>query len=181
MKRWPQWPGAEILLDPGRFGWEKVTMATPDRARRGRSPRGARREPDQRSDRGERRERVVRELRRARPVPRTSLCRGTVVWAWISFPDEPAQHKTRPAVVSELLGHHVRVHPVTSSTKESVRRSNLYVLLEDWGAAGLSRPCLVDRRVVDLELGDITSVAGCLGAADLERVFATAGPTAPLL
>ena len=153
-------------------------MATEDRARRGRSPRGSRREP---SERGERRERIVRELRRARPVPRSSLRQGTVVWAWIPFPDEPGQHKTRPAVVHEVLGHQVRVHQVTSSTKESVRRSHLYVLLEDWVAAGLSRPCLVDRRVVDLELGDVTSVTGCLGAADLERLFASAGPTAPLL
>jgi hypothetical protein len=109
------------------------------------------------------------------------LRRGTVVWAWIPFPDQAGQHKTRPAVVHELNGHLVRVHPVTSSTKDSVRRSNLYILLDDWAAAGLSRPCLVDRRVIDLELGDITSVAGCLGVADLERVFAAVGPETSLL
>ena len=126
------------------------------------------------------RARVVRDLRQAKAVARTALTRGTVVWAWISFPDEPERHKTRPAVVHEVLGRLVRVHSVTSSTKASVRQSHLYVLLDEWGAAGLSRPCLVDRRIIDLELGDITSVAGCLGTADFARIFATTGPTAPL-
>ena len=129
---------------------------------------------------GAHRAKVVRELQQVKAVARTALTRGTVVWAWISFPDEPSRHKTRPAVVHEVIGRLVRVHPVTSSTKASVRQSHLYVQLDDWGAAGLSRPCLVDRRVVDLELGDITSVAGCLGTGDFARIFATAGPTSPL-
>ena len=146
-------------------------MATDDRFERRLGPRRAA---------GAHRARVVRELRQAKGVARTALSPGTVVWAWISFPDEPDRHKTRPAVVHEVVGRLVRVHPVTSSTKESVRRSHLYVLLDEWGAAGLSRPCLVDRRIVDLELGDITSVAGCLGTADFQRIFATTGPTSPL-
>jgi hypothetical protein len=62
-----------------------------------------------------------------------------------------------------------------------VRRSNLYVLLDDWVAAGLSRPCLVDRRIFEVELGDITSVTGRLGVADFERVFAAVDPTTPML
>jgi hypothetical protein len=151
-------------------------MTTEDRARRGQPRRAVRG-----GKRGERRERIARELRRARPVARTSLRCGTVVWAWIPFPDQPDKHKARPAVVRELLAHRVRVHPITSSTKESVRRSDLYVALEDWVAAGLSRPCLVDRRAVDLELADVTSVAGCLGQADLERLLSATGPGAPLL
>ena len=137
-------------------------MATDDRHQRRFEARGAA---------GARRARVVRELRRARAVARTSLGPGTVVWAWITFPDEPSHHRTRPAVVHEVVGHCVRVHPVTSSTKASVRLSQLYVALDDWGAAGLSRPCLVDRRIVDLELGDVMSVAGCLGARDYARIF----------
>jgi hypothetical protein len=108
-------------------------------------------------------------------VARTSLQPGTVVWAWIPFADEPGQHKARPAVVHELRGHRVRVHPVTGSTKESVRQSDLYVLLEEWEGAGLSRPCVVDRRVVDLDLGDITSVTGCLTPGDFDRVFGADG------
>ena len=146
-------------------------MTTDDRFERRFGPRRA--ASDQRA-------RVVRDLRQAKAVARTALSRGTVVWAWISFPDEPGRHKTRPGVVHEVVGRLVRVHPVTSSTKESVRQSHLYVLLAEWGAAGLSRPCLVDRRIVDLELCDITSVAGCLGTADFDRIFATAGPTSPL-
>jgi hypothetical protein len=129
---------------------------------------------------GAQRAKAVRELRQVKAVARTALIPGTVVWAWISFPDEPGRHKTRPAVVHDVVGRKVRVHPVTSSTKASVRQSHLYVLLDDWGAAGLSRPCLVDRRIVDLELGDITSIAGCLGTADFARIFAAAGPTSPL-
>jgi hypothetical protein len=74
-------------------------------------------------------------------------------------------------VVHEVVGQCVRVHPVTSSIKASVRQSQLYVPLDEWGTAGLSRPCMVDRRIVDLELGDIMSVAGCLGARDYGRLF----------
>ena len=146
-------------------------MATDDRLERRLGSRRAA---------GAQRAKAVRELRQAKAVARTALNRGTVVWAWISFPDEPSRHKTRPAIVHEVVGRMVRVHPVTSSTKDSVRQSHLYVLLDDWGAAGLSRPCLADRRIVDLQLGDITSVVGSLGTADFARIFATAGPTSAL-
>ena len=146
-------------------------MATDDRLERRLGSRRAA---------GAQRAKAVRELRQAKAVARTALNRGTVVWAWISFPDEPSRQKTRPAIVHEVVGRLVRVHPVTSSTKDSVRQSHLYVLLDDWGAAGLSRPCLADRRIVDLQLGDITSVVGSLGTADFARIFATAGPNSAL-
>src|SRR5438445_4055037 len=118
-------------------------MTTNDRpAGRGRAGRDAR----GRARLG-RRERLVRELRAAHAVARTALRPGTVAWAWVAFADAPGMHKARPVVVREVAGHRVRVHRVTSSTKESVRQSSLYVALDDWGAAGLTRPCVVDRRV----------------------------------
>lgn len=120
--------------------------------------------------RGALRARVVAELRRVRPVPRSRLNRGTVVWARIPFADE-AGSKTRPCVVTRVEGRDVHVLPVTSSTKDSVRQSPLYVVLEDWEAAGLSRPCLVTKREVVIDIIDVATVAGDLTAADAGRVF----------
>ena len=117
---------------------------------------------------------MVEELRRARPVARKLLKPGTVVWARIPFVDHPERSKARPAVVSEVVGRDVRLLPVTSSTKESVRSSPLYVLLEDWAGAGLSRPCLVTRKVVVVDVIDVTTVVGALATVDRARVFGEA-------
>jgi hypothetical protein len=132
---------------------------------------GKNREAARKQGRGDRRARVVEELRRARPVARTLLKPGTVVWARVPFVDRPDSSKARPAVVSEVVGREVRLLPVTSSTKESVRRSPLYVRLEDWASAGLSRPCLVTRKVISVDVIDITTVVGCLGDDDRARVL----------
>jgi hypothetical protein len=121
--------------------------------------------------RGVRRERVVGDLRRARPVARTVLTPGTVVWARIPYVDQPDASKARPAVVAGVVGREVRLLPVTSSTKDSVRQSPLYVRLDDWAAAGLNRPCLVTRRAVTVDIIDVTTVVGNLGDGDAARVF----------
>ena len=134
-------------------------MAQPDGRRRVRGP-------------GKARARVLAELRRARPVARTRLSRGTVVWARIPFVDDPDGSKLRPAVVSSIEGRTVTVLPVTSSQKDSVRQSSLYVLLRDWADAGLTRPCLVTRRFVAIDMIDVATVAGQLSDDDVERVFA---------
>ena len=76
-----------------------------------------------------------------------------------------------PTPVSEVVGREVRLLPVTSSTKDSVRCSPLYVRLEEWESAGLSRPCLVTRKVVIVDVIDVTTVVGALGTADRARVF----------
>ena len=97
--------------------------------------------------------------------------------------------RDRTAVMLErgFRGHLIWRENLTFDTRFTARSpssrpaGHLYVLLDDWGAAGLSRPCLVDRRIVDLQLCDITSVVGCLATSDFARVFATAGPTSPLL
>ena len=133
-------------------------MAQPDDRRRGRG-------------RGSARARVVAELRRARPVARTRLSRGTVVWARIPFVDDPDGSKLRPAVVASIDGRAVSVLPITSSQKESVRQSAHYVLLRDWAEAGLTRPCLVTRRLVAIDMIDVATVAGELTNDDEERVF----------
>ena len=104
-------------------------------------------------------------------MARTRLTPGTVVWARVPFVDDPDRSKARPAVVSEVVGREVRLLPVTSSTKDSVRCSPLYVPLEDWESAGLSRPCLVTRKVVIVDVIDVTTVVGTLGALDQARVF----------
>jgi hypothetical protein len=128
---------------------------------------------------GRRRARVVAELRRARPVARTRLTRGTVVWARIPYVEDREDSKLRPAVVLSLDGRTVSVLPVTSSQKDSVRLSDLYVLLHDWADAGLTRPCLVTRRIVAIDVIDVATVAGVLSADDAARVFGDAQPADP--
>ena len=122
--------------------------------------------------RGLQRERVVEDLRRARPVARSVLREGTVVWARIPYRDQPDASKARPAVVSGVDGRTVHLLPVTSSSKDSVRLSPLAVLLTDWAAAGLNRPCIVTRAAVDVDIIDVTTVIGCLAECDRARVFA---------
>ena len=122
--------------------------------------------------RGNTRARVVAELRRARPVARTRLSRGTVVWARIPFTEDPDGSKLRPAVVVSIEGRTVTVLPITSSLKDSVQRSPHYVALRDWADAGLTRPCLVTRRLVAVDVIDVATVAGELTRDDEARVFA---------
>jgi hypothetical protein len=133
-------------------------VGQPARRRRARGP-------------GSARARVLAELRGARPIARTRLSRGTVIWARVPFTDDPDGSKLRPAVVASLDGRTVTVLPVTSSQKESVRQSPLYVLLSDWAAAGLTRPCLVARRAVEIDVIDVATVAGALSDDDVARVF----------
>jgi hypothetical protein len=129
---------------------------------------------ERRRDRGERgalRARVVAELRRVRPVARNRLVRGAVIWARVPYVDEPDDSKMRPAVVVGVDGRTVHVLPITSSQKDSVRQSSLYILLRDWAQAGLTRPCLVTRRLVDIDVIDVATVAGELSDEDASRVF----------
>jgi hypothetical protein len=134
-------------------------VAQPDDRRRGRG-------------RGSTRARVIGELRRVRPVARTRLSRGTVVWARIPFLDDPDASKLRPAVVASIDGRTVTVLPITSSLKDSVQRSPHYIALRDWADAGLTRPCLVTRRLVAVDVIDVATVAGELTREDEDRVFA---------
>lgn len=114
---------------------------------------------------------MVQELRAARPVARSRLTRGTVVWAVVPFRDRDGS-KTRPCVVTGLDGRDVHLFPITSSSKESVRSSRLSVRLEEWDAAGLSRPCLVSRHPVVVDIRDVTTIVGELSERDAARVFA---------
>lgn len=93
------------------------------------------------------------------------------MWAVIPFSDGDGS-KTRPCVVTGLEGRDVHLFPITSSRKESVRASRLSVSLEEWDVAGLSRPCLVSRRPVVVDIRDVTTVVGELSEADAARVFA---------
>ena len=122
-------------------------------------------------DHGARRGRVAVDLRRVRPVPRTGLVPGTVVWARIPYSERPADSKARPAIVLAVRGRDVDLLPITSSSKESVRRSDLYVALEAWAAAGLNRPCLVCRKPVTVDIIDVTTLAGELAEPDRTRVL----------
>jgi hypothetical protein len=53
-----------------------------------------------------------------------------------------------------------------------VQRSPHYIALRDWADAGLTRPCLVTRRLVAVDVIDVATVAGELTREVEDRVFA---------
>lgn len=112
-----------------------------------------------------------RELRPARPRARSGLARGTVVWAALPSAGNASVTHARPGVIVGVAGRDVRLFPLTSSHREVVRESPLYVRLEDWGRAGLSRPCRVARQSVTVDVMDVSVRVGSLSASDLARVF----------
>jgi hypothetical protein len=124
-----------------------------------------------RVDHGAPRARALHHLLTPRALARSSLRPGCVVWASIPFADDPMVSKTRPAVVVRVTGREVAVLPLTSSAREVVRLSNEYVLVEDWTAAGLTRPCRAWRRVATVDLMDVTLRVGELSPADRARVL----------
>ena len=101
-----------------------------------------------------------------RPVPRTALVPGAVVWAHVPYDDgDGTAWKTRPAVVVDAAGRDVTLFPLTSSLLG--RRRPGVVEVTHWAEAGLSRPCVVVRRAVILDRIDILNLVGHLHEDDL--------------
>jgi hypothetical protein len=124
------------------------------------------------------------DARRSWPVPGTShkaikppalssLEAGTVVLAHVPFAERD-DWKTRPAVILTVGDRAVVVQPVTSSW---TRGAFGCLELADWSDAGLSRPCALMRRSVNLDRRlDLISVIGHLSARDWESVVAWLPP-----
>ncbi|MDA8045209.1 MAG: hypothetical protein M0Z30_08245 [Actinomycetota bacterium] len=104
------------------------------------------------------------------PVAKRRLRTGAVVWAHVPF-RELDDDKTRPAVVQETRGRVVTVLAGSSSLTRR-RYPDLYVELSDLAAAGLRRPTGVRRAVLfAVDLSDVLSITGELGAQDMASVF----------
>ena len=99
-----------------------------------------------------------------RPVAKTKLQPGVVVWAHVPFEELDAD-KTRPAVVKAVVGRNVTLLPGTTAASR-YRYPGRYYELTDLAAAGLSREtgiCLEERTV---DLIEIVQIIGMLADAD---------------
>lgn len=104
-----------------------------------------------------------------RPVARTRLTSGAVVWAHVPFCDAD-EEKTRPAVVVDADRHQVLVLPVSGSFSR-FRYPTIHVEITDLEAAGLSRPCGLRLRPVVLDRIEVLTSCGQLGEEDLASML----------
>lgn len=110
----------------------------------------------------------VTSLTIVKPVARTRLTFGAVVWAHIPFDDVDAE-KTRPAVVLHTEGWSVAVLPGTSAVSR-LRFRDRHVEIDDLGSAGLRRPTGIRLRTVRIEPVEIIEIVGVLGEGDAARL-----------
>ena len=111
----------------------------------------------------------VPRLAVVRPVAKTALTRGTVVWAHIPF-EETDDYKLRPVVVSHLAGRDVTVYPGTTSDKRH-RYPWGYRELTELDSAGLGRATGVRLEPITIDVIDIVTIAGALGPDDRAAVL----------
>ena len=104
-----------------------------------------------------------------RPVAKTALTPGTVVWAHISFEDSDGW-KLRPVVVSHTSGREVVVYRGTTADTR-FRYAWSYRELTDLASAGLRRATGIYLEPITIDLIDIVGVAGELGPDDRFAVF----------
>jgi hypothetical protein len=113
--------------------------------------------------------RRIRDWNSVRPVPINAIRQGVVVWADVPFADGTGS-KGRPAVVIDASGSTVTLQPVTSSLSRR-RCPWRYLELSGWDEAGLSRPCAVQQRRVQVDRV-VTEILGVLNPYDHSMVFA---------
>jgi hypothetical protein len=108
-------------------------------------------------------------LSAVRPVAKTQLRPGVVVWAHIPFVEVDTE-KTRPAIVKATVGRQVTLLPATSAASRH-RFPSQYVELRELRPAGLSRPTGVQRREVTIDLIEIVDIVGTLSDDDLSTLL----------
>jgi hypothetical protein len=104
-----------------------------------------------------------------RPVAKTALTPGTVVWAHIPY-HETDGWKLRPVVVSHTSGREVVVFRGTTAHTR-FRYPWSYRELTDLDSAGLHRATGIYIESATIDLIDIVSVAGLLGPDDWAAVI----------
>ena len=113
-----------------------------------------------------------------RPVAKTALTPGTVVWAHIPY-EETDGYKLRPSVVTHVAGREVTVLPGTTSHTRH-RHSWAYREVADLDAAGLRRATGIHLDPITVDLMDIVHVAGVLGPQDHLAVVEHIGDSLPV-
>jgi hypothetical protein len=104
-----------------------------------------------------------------RPVAKTALTPGSVVWAHIPY-EENAGWKLRPVVVSHTFGRDVVVFPA-STAETRFRYPWAYRELTDLAPAGLRAGTGVHLGPITIDWMDIVSVVGLLGRDDRAAVI----------
>lgn len=104
-----------------------------------------------------------------KPVPRSRLTTGAVVWAHVPYRDGTGE-KTRPAVVVSTTSHEVVILPVTTSPNR-LRHPDWYVEVQDLDRAGILHPSAVALQPVVVDRIDLINITGELSPADAERVL----------
>jgi hypothetical protein len=105
---------------------------------------------------------------RAKPITRSLLQPGLVVWVPIPYADGVGW-KIRPAVVASVIGRLVQVMP-GYSTPTRGRYAEQYVELSDLAGSGLVRATGVRRRLVSVDVAQILTVLGRLSAGEWTRI-----------
>jgi len=107
-----------------------------------------------------------------RPVAKTKLVAGAVVWAHVPYEDDDGE-KTRPAVVVERRGRTVVLKPGTTSSTWR-RYPHRYVEISDLETAGLRRPTAVRCDEVIVDLIEVIDLVGTLSDEDAAALLTEA-------
>jgi hypothetical protein len=110
------------------------------------------------------------QLAIVRPVAKTALVPGTVIWAHVQF-EETSDSKLRPAVVRSVTGRDVTIFPATTAQSRHRYPWAHYELL-DVASAGLHRATGLRLATTTVDIIDIVSVAGALFPEDHLALFA---------
>ncbi len=101
----------------------------------------------------------------AKPVAKSRLGPGVVVWARVPFVDIDGW-KTRPAVVKTVQGRLVSLAPGSSSASRW-RFPNEFVEVTNLANSGLRRPTGFRRRDVTVDIAEVVDIVGNLADPDL--------------
>jgi hypothetical protein len=105
----------------------------------------------------------------AKPVAKSRLGPGVVVWARVPFVDIEGW-KTRPAVVKTVQGRLVSLAPGSSSASRW-RFPNEFIEVTNLADSGLRRPTGFRRRDVTVDVVEVVDIVGSLADPDLEALL----------
>ena len=105
----------------------------------------------------------------AKPVAKSRLGPGVVVWARVPFVDIDGW-KTRPAVVKTVQGRLVSLAPGSSSASRW-RFPNEFIEVTNLADSGLRRPTGFRRRDVTVDIVDVVDIVGNLADTDLAALL----------
>lgn len=110
--------------------------------------------------------------RAVRTAPRKLLKPGAVAWTWIPYIEADGRGKSRPCVIVDVAGVKATVMPLGGQHHGVA--SSTGCPIDDWLAAGLSRPSGIQSKKYVVDVRKISSVLGNLTAADWQVASAWA-------